>query len=129
MTYYHYNKDLKDYARELRSQTATKAERYLWKTTLSKRKTGYRFLRQRPIQNYIVDFFCPELNLIIEIDGSSHISKGIYDSHRQSRLESLGYTMIRFSEGEVLNNLNGVVCSLEHVIHCINQTDRNQVTL
>lgn len=129
MTYNHYNKNLKEFARELRSQRATKAEQYLWKSTLSKRKTGYRFLRQRPIQNYIVDFFCPELNLIIEIDGSSHISKGNYDSQRESSLENLGYIIIRFSEGEILNNLNGVVLSLEHVIHCLNESNREINTL
>lgn len=120
MNYHYYNKNLKDYARELRTQTVSRAERYLWKSVLSKKQTGYRFLRQRPIDNFIVDFFCPELKLIIEIDGNSHWNKGDYDKKRQTTLENLGFTIIRYQEGEVLNNLAGVIVSLEHLIHCLN---------
>ena len=67
----HYNKKLKEYARNLRSNKSTKAEKCLWKNVLSGKLTGERFLRQRPIGNYIVDFLAPEINLIIEIDGST----------------------------------------------------------
>ncbi len=69
---YFYNKSLKDYARNLRNEM-TKSEACLWKYALkSKQMNGYTFNRQRPIGNYIVDFLCKELKLVIELDGSSH---------------------------------------------------------
>ena len=118
---HHYNKKLLFKARELRSETATKAERYLWKSALSKKQLGIRFLRQRPIDWFIVDFFAPELKLIIEIDGSSHHNKGEYDLYRHQKLISLGYTVIRFSEGEVLNQLGMVAEQINHVIFCLKE--------
>ncbi len=71
---HHYNKNLLEYARELRSEKQTKAERRLWKSLLCKQQSAVRFLRQRPIDYFIVDFFAPELGLIIEIDGNSHFA-------------------------------------------------------
>jgi very-short-patch-repair endonuclease len=62
----HYNKNLKEFARELRTKTVSKAEKYIWKAVLSRKQTGERFLRQRCIDYFIVDFFAPELRLIIE---------------------------------------------------------------
>ena len=118
---YHYNKNLKQFARELRSVKATKAERYLWKSLLSRNQAGVRFLRQRPISNYIVDFFAPSIKLIIEIDGSSHISKGAYDFKRESELKGLGCTFLRFKEGDVLNDLNNVAVQVEHAIYCLKE--------
>lgn len=115
----HYNKTLKSYARELRTESVSKAEKFMWKVLLQKRKTGQRFLRQRPIDNFIVDFFCPELKLIIEIDGNSHVDRGSYDSCRQRKLESLGYTFIRFEEGYVLNQIDEVNTKLTHAIYCL----------
>lgn len=117
----HYNKDLLEFARELRSVTATKGEKVLWRALLCKQKSDVRFLRQRPIANFIVDFFAPELGLIIEIDGNSHYIKPEYDAFRQSKLEQLGFTIIRFNEGEVLNQLNLVQERLVHVIHCLKE--------
>ena len=115
----HYNKNLKEFARELRTETVSKAEKLLWKAILSRKQTGERFLRQRPIDNFIVDFFAPALRLIIEIDGSSHINKGEYDFYRQQKLESLGYEMIRYSEGEVLQNAGLVKERIDYVIFCL----------
>ena len=72
MNNYHYNKNLKQLARDLRNNP-TKAENRMWYDVLSdQRFLGYKFTRQRPIDQYIVDFFCKELLLIIEIDGKSH---------------------------------------------------------
>jgi very-short-patch-repair endonuclease len=112
----HYNKNLKEFARELRTKTVSKAEKYLWKVLLSRKQTGERFLRQRPIDNYIVDFFAPKLRLIIEIDGSSHLNKGEYDFCRQKKLENLGYVFLRFSEGEVIQNINLVKGRIDYAI-------------
>ncbi len=66
---------------------------------------GYQFNRQFIIENYNVDFVCRRLNLIIEIDDSSHLTKGSEDYKRQLRLEELGFTVIRFQEYEVLGAL------------------------
>ncbi len=123
MQNHYYNKNLKAYARELRTESKSRAERLIWQVNLRRKQTGYRFLRQRPIKNYIVDFFCPELGLIIEIDGNSHLFKGDYDKRRQNELEDLGFVVVRFEEGEVLNNLNDVVRALDHVIYCLTLED------
>ena len=119
--HHYYNKNLKEYARELRTESVSRAEKYLWKGLLSRKQTGERFLRQRPIYNFIVDFFAPEIGLIIEIDGSSHFSKATYDRYREDKLNALGYTLIRFSEGEVLNNLDVVSEQIRHVIYCLKE--------
>ncbi len=117
----HYNKNLKEYARELRTQTVSKAEKRIWKAILSREQTGIRFLRQRPIDHFIVDFFAPSLKLIIEIDGNSHFQKPVYDRFRQDKLERLGYTLIRFTEGEVMNLLDNVNERIRHVIYCLKE--------
>ena len=115
----HYNKNLKEFARELRTQSVSKAEKRIWKIILSREQTGVRFLRQRPIDRFIVDFFAPRLKLIIEIDGNSHFNKPEYDYYRQKRLESLGYKLIRFSEGEVLNQIDKVDSEIRNAIYII----------
>ena len=117
----HYNKNLKEFARELRTQSVSTAEKKIWKSLLSKEQLGERFIRQRPINNFIVDFFCPKLGIIIEIDGNSHLNKGEYDYYREEKLKSLGYTIIRFSEGEVLNQLDDVANQIRHVIYCLKE--------
>jgi len=115
-SHHHYNVNLREYARELRTETVSRAEKYLWKAGLSRKQTGERFLRQRPIDRFIVDFFAPEIKLIIEIDGSSHNDKGDYDRYREDRLRSLGYELIRFKEGEVLQDVSAVIDSIHHAI-------------
>jgi very-short-patch-repair endonuclease len=116
---HHYNKELKDYARELRNETVSKAEKYLWKAVLSRCQTGVKFKRQRPVHNFIVDFFAQEIGLIVEIDGNSHVPKGGYDSYRQQQLELLGFTVIRFSEGDVLNSIHEVHVQIAHAIYSL----------
>ena len=105
-----YNKHLRDYARENRDQM-TKAEACLWKYALSRRKmVGHRFKRQRPVDRYIVDFMCPKLGLIIEVDGYSHTLEENQkrDKVRQDRLEAFGFTVIRFKDGDVLSDMSHV---------------------
>ena len=118
---YHYNKNLKQFAQELRTQSVSKAEKKIWKSILSKEQLGERFIRQRPIHNFIVDFFCPKLGIIIEIDGNSHLNKDEYDFYREEKLKSLGYEVIRFTEGEVLNQLDEVSNKISYVIYCLKE--------
>lgn len=118
----HYNKNLREYSRELRTETVSKSEKYLWKA-LKQKQQGVGFKRQRPISYFIVDFFAQEIGLIIEIDGNPHFSKPEYDRYRQDKLESLGYTFLRFTEGDVWNNLDEVLVKIQHAIHCL-KTER-----
>lgn len=112
----HYNKHLKKFSRELRSESVSRAEKYIWKSLLSKGQMGVKFKRQRPIDNFIVDFYSQEIQLIIEIDGNSHYNKANYDSYRQEKLESLGNVFLRFEEGVVLNQLSDVAQKIEHAV-------------
>lgn len=84
----------------------------LWKKLKGKQCYGFDFHRQKPILNYIVDFYCYKLKLIIEIDGYSHNFKSEEDTKRDIELNALGFTVLRFSEGEVRNNLDLVLKSL-----------------
>ena len=86
----------------------TEAEEKIWIEVLMKRKTGYKFLRQKPINRFILDFYCSELNLAIEIDGNSHNKKKYYDEARDLFLKQVGIKTIRFTNDEVLNNIENV---------------------
>lgn len=103
-----YNSALKPLARKLRKE-GTLGEVLLWNAIKGKQIDGLSFYRQRPIDNYIVDFFCPERMLAIEIDGSSHGFRGEEDIARQERLESLGVRFLRFTEADVRAELPAVV--------------------
>ncbi len=69
---------------------------------------GYKFLRQKPIADFIVDFYCPELRLAIEIDGDSHAEFADHDAERTAVLNALGISVIRYTNDEVMKNLEGV---------------------
>lgn len=115
----YYNKNLKEFARDLRKNSVSKAEKRIWKSILSREQLGVRFLRQRPIDRFIVDFFAPSLGLIIEIDGSSHFSKPEYDFYRQEKLKKLGFKIIRFTEGEVMHQLDEITVKLQYAIEVL----------
>src|SRR5699024_11077772 len=105
-----YNKDLKELARKLR-KNSTKAEIRLWSESLrAGMMKGYTFLRQRPVLNYIADFMCKELWLIIEIDGYTEENerKWYKDLDWQEKLEEKGFTVLRFADEEVMNDLKNV---------------------
>ena len=114
-----YNKNLKPLARSLRKD-GTKAEALLWRDVLKARQLWpYQFNRQFPMGNYIVDFIARKLKLIIEIDGSSHFAKSEEDFEKQQFLENAGYTVLRFSEGEVIFRIDEVVQEIDYAINCI----------
>lgn len=109
-----YNKKLTEHAKELR-KNMTPAEKKIWYEVLRNRQfENLRWLRQRPIDNFIVDFYCAELKLILEIDGDSHFTEDnmIYDKERTKILEQYGLTLIRFTNKEVMQNLSGVYQAL-----------------
>jgi len=105
-----FNKNLKEFAREFR-KNMTDAERFLWAKVRRKGLKGYNFYRQKNIGNYIVDFYCPKAKLVIEIDGGQHYSEEgrKKDTVRDGYLAGLGFTVLRFSDREVLKNIDGVI--------------------
>ncbi len=107
-----YNPALKEKARQLRNDS-TKTEILLWTFLKGKQLRGYDFHRQKPIDDYVVDFFCNELMLAIEIDGVSHIGKELYDAKRQIRLEELGVRFLRFKDDDVFYNCDYAVREIE----------------
>lgn len=76
---------------------------------------GFQFLRQRPVENYIADFLCKELHLIIEVDGITHHNEKQWEKDiiRQEKLQELGFTVLRFSDNEVMHDLRNVESSIE----------------
>jgi len=107
--YNHYNKQLKDRARSLRKEM-TKAEVCLWKYALRGSMTGAKFNRQRPVLDFIADFMCKPLKLIIEVDGYSHLLEHIKnkDERRQKVLECHDFTVLRFTDEDVLKDIENV---------------------
>ncbi len=85
----------------------------LWEQLKGKKILGYDFHRQKPIDNYVVDFFCPKLKLAVEIDGESHTDNQEKDEKRQKKIESYGITFLRFSSLDIMTNLEGVCESIK----------------
>lgn len=109
-----YNPKLKELAKKLRKDM-TLSEVLLWNEIKQNKMFRFDFDRQRPIDEYIVDFYCKDLMLAIEIDGCSHEAEEIYkkDISRQDRLESLGVRFLRFNDLDIKKNLNGVLGRIE----------------
>ena len=105
-----YNKKLKSFSRALR-KNMTDTEKRLWTKIRKKQLKGAQFYRQKPIGNYIVDFYCPTAKLVIELDGGQHYTPSgrAKDHIRDSYLRSLGLQVLRFSDREIFDNLQGVL--------------------
>jgi len=104
-----------DRARKLRNE-ATPAKRELWKYLSRRQVAGRKFSRQMPIGRYFGDFVCRELQLVVELDGLSHDSQQSYDEDRTTYLERNGYRVIRFNNGDIFENIEGVVIEIEKVL-------------
>lgn len=111
-----YQPFLKELARVLR-KNSTLAEILLWEQ-INGRKLGYQFHRQVPMDCYIVDFYCHELMLVIEVDGSSHDNEDAYriDQVRQKRLEKFGVKFLRVDDLDVKHSIENVIKSIEDYI-------------
>ena len=112
-----YNNKLKEVARHLRNN-ATKAERILWKSLSGKQCFGYDFHRQKPLGNFIVDFFCQELMLAIELDGVSHNQASVMgrDKEKEAFLNSLGITVLRFQDEEIYPDIRDALTEIERYV-------------
>ena len=118
----YYNPKLKPLARTLRNN-ATLSEVLLWNQLKAGKMLGYPFKRQKPIGNYIVDFYCSPLQLVIEIDGESHRFKFPEDAERQQWLEELGIAVLRFDDLQVKQDMENVLFSIEHWIRLHQQQE------
>ncbi|WP_018127210.1 endonuclease domain-containing protein [Balneola vulgaris] len=112
-----YNPALKELARKLRNN-ATKAERVLWHSLSGKQCFGYDFHRQKPIGNYIVDFFCQELMLAIEVDGVSHNQESaqIKDRQNEEFLNSIGIAVLRFQDSDIYPENRDALRAIEEYV-------------
>lgn len=97
-------------AKKLR-RNSTVGERILWFRLRNRKLDGHKFKRQHPIGRYVVDFVCTDKKLVIEVDGSTHMSEAAAsrDRSRQKWLENKGYTVLRFWGDEVKNDIKGVI--------------------
>ncbi|MBB6612532.1 endonuclease domain-containing protein [Pontibacter sp. Tf4] len=110
--YIPYKPYLKELARQLRNNS-TLSEVLLWQELKSRKMLGYDFHRQKPLDNFIVDFYCSELKLAIEIDGDSHNYSFDEDIERQRQLESFGISFLRFTDLEVKRDMLNVLLTIE----------------
>jgi len=111
--YIRYDWRLKQRARENR-KNMTEAEQKIWDFVLKqKRLLGFKFTRQKMLDYFIVDFYCSKLQLIIEIDGDYHNERKEYDFERENRLKKLWLNIIRFTNKEILDNIDLVKNKLE----------------
>ena len=125
-----YNPKLKELARELRNNP-TKAEAILWKSLSRKQCFGYDFHRQIPLGNFITDFFCQELMLVIELDGISHNQEKVQkrDQKKEKFLNSLGVTVLRFQDSDIYPENRDAMMEIERYVmeyEKRNGIDRNQ---
>ena len=112
-----YRSDLKELARKLRNN-ATKGERILWHSLSGKQCFGYDFHRQKPLGNYIVDFFFQGLMLVIEVDGVSHNQRSVQvkDRRKEEFLESLGITVLRFMDDKIYPKNRDALSAIEEYV-------------
>ena len=117
MLYLPDNYNLKQFSRDLR-KNSTLSEVLLWNELKAGKMMRYKFNRQKPLENYIVDFYCQKLRLVIEIDGDSHQHEEIYvnDVKRQDVLENMGLSFLRFDDMEVNRDMGNVLRSIEYFI-------------
>lgn len=117
MNHLPYKEDLKKFARQLRNNSTT-GEVLLWMKLKAGSIKGYKFNRQKPIGQYIVDFYCKQLKLVIEVDGGYHFedAQKIKDQERQRILESEGLYFLRFHEEQVKKDMEEVIKTIEDYI-------------
>ena len=117
-----YQKKLVEKARVNR-KNPTAAEKKMWFKMLRNRAfRGLKFTRQKPLDKYIVDFYCSKLLLAIEIDGDSHVAQQEYDKERTKRLGDYGITVIRYTNREVLESLSGVFDDLNEKVEMLEES-------
>jgi very-short-patch-repair endonuclease len=113
-----FNKEELKARRRSLQKNMPRAEVILWSKLKNKQILGKRFLRQYSVDQYVLDFYCPELKLAIEVDGDSHFVPGAeeQDKARQEHIEAFGIQFLRFTNEDVYNNIDGVCQSVYNVV-------------
>ncbi len=114
---------LYEYARDLRRNN-TSAEDLLWSNLRNRKLDGLKFRRQHPLDKFIADFYCHEIKLVIEVDGSVHDNEDakLYDEQRTYELKELGITVARFRNEEVLERMEEILKTIRELIKKIDET-------
>ena len=109
-----FNRKAQKHIRQYLRNNATDAERKLWEMLKGKQLLGYKFRRQQGIEQYVVDFYCPQGKLAIEIDGATHSTpqQKIADLQRTERIQSHGITVARFTNTDIFENPDGVLTAI-----------------
>lgn len=112
-----YNPKLKELARNLRNNS-TKAEIKLWGYLRGRQMMGHDFHRQKPVEDFIVDFFCNKLKVVIELDGYTHGFENVVekDKSKEERLRQLGISVLRFNDNEVMNDIDNVLRAIQYFV-------------
>jgi very-short-patch-repair endonuclease len=112
--------NIKIFARQLR-KNQTEMESRLWQYLRDRRLGGYKFRRQHPVSGYILDFYCPEKKVAVELDGGQHdlAEQMEYDQIRTDILEKMGIKVLRYWDNAVLQNLDGVLDDILEELDCL----------
>jgi very-short-patch-repair endonuclease len=122
-----FNKAIYKKLRQKLRNESPSAERVLWQKLRRNQVRGLRFHRQYGINNFVADFYCPEIRLVIELDGGTHFLPGIEvkDDQRNKRMEKLGLKILRFTNTDVYQNINEV---MDEIYFTINDLSNNSLT-
>ena len=120
----HYNKSSEKEKRRKLRQNQTNAEELVWRYLRNKQMLGYKFKRQYSIDHFVIDFYCPELKLAVEVDGESHNNpeQGEYDIKRQKYLEKFNVKFVRIKDEDLIGNPNQALMKIENAIHLLEKT-------
>jgi very-short-patch-repair endonuclease len=113
--YFKATSEIMEIAKNLRNNL-THTEKLLWEKLKGKQIWGVRFRRQHPIDLYIVDFYCHQVRLVIEVDGEIHDQQVEYDDGRSAEMEKFGHKVIRFRNSEVENDIEKVICKIQSIV-------------
>lgn len=121
----HYNKKSEQEKRRSLRNNTTYCEKIVW-LHIRKKQLGYRFLRQYSVDHFVIDFYCPELKLAVELDGNVHEipEQKSYDKARQKYLEAFGIKFIRIKNEEFLGNPNKAFSKIENAIKNLDKSDK-----
>jgi very-short-patch-repair endonuclease len=113
-------RDSLTWAARVNRKKETESEKLLWNRLLRSRKLGYKFTRQKPIDRFVVDFYCSELRLVVEVDGGYHKNRRGIDNSRDEFLGSFGIRTLRVSDADVMNNFEVVEKRIREVVGGLN---------
>lgn len=114
----HFNKSIEKEKRRKLRKNSTNSEDLVWRYLRNRQVLGYKFKHQYSVDYYVIDFYCSEIKLAVELDGASHLSneQKLYDLNRQKYLESFGIKFLRISDDELFGNPNQAFKKIEQTI-------------